>query len=374
MGCRYTNISITLSILGILYAGACLAQPGELKTEIEKIITYDTEIDFRKTPGFIISVLDGDSVSYFAFGVKEKQTNNLPKKDDLYEIGGLTQIITAFLVSKVEEGGYLDWHDSVNLFIPENYRNPRLDSLTICHLVNHQTTFPERPPNLEFSNGELRSPYQFYADEQLLTFYRDFLNSSVKNSPSFINYGLLEIILTRATHKTYEDLVKLYITEPWQLQNTFTDFGEQREKIMTPGYTHQSTLAEPWQFASFKASEGIKTSISDLAYIVKQVMKSISRFTCAGTRRGAVEMQHRGQSVNSQSWMGWNVTQIEKNTVLIQSGVTSGYSSFACMVPETGSAVIVLSNSVYGTRDLGLQILRMINNNWKRPTQFPRNY
>jgi hypothetical protein len=76
---------------------------------------------------------------------------------------------------------------------------------------------------------------------------------------------------------------------------------------------------------------------------------------------------------SGQNWMGWNVKQLEKNTILSQSGLTSGYNSFACMVPETSTAVIVLSNSIYGTQDLGLQILRMINENWKREAQFSKN-
>jgi CubicO group peptidase (beta-lactamase class C family) len=351
-----------------------VSQPGELKTEIDKIIAFDTEIDFKRTPGFIISVIDGDSVSFFSYGTREKQKNILPEKTDVFEIGSVTQILTAMLIKRMIEAGSIAWTDKINRFVPEEYRNPRLDTLTIYHLVNHKTVLPERPPVIDKIQADFKCPYQYYSSENLLAFYRDFINTSQKNGFSYINYGLLEIILTRATNKSFEDLIKEYIATPLSLKHIFTDFGEQRNSILIPGYTFSSTLSEPWQFASFRASEGLKASVSELAECVntniKTVLqndaKSVSDKTPSGDKRNR-------PSVTGQNWMGWNVKQIEKNTIFSQTGLTSGHSSFVCMVPETETAVIVLSNSAYGTRDLGLQILRMVNNNWKREGQYSRN-
>jgi CubicO group peptidase (beta-lactamase class C family) len=351
-----------------------LSQPGELKTEIDKIIAFDTEIDFKKTPGFIISVIDGDSVSFFSYGTREKQRNILPEKTDVFEIGSVTQILTAMLVGNMAVAGSIAWTDKVNQFLPEEYRNPRLDTLTLFHLVNHKTVFPERPPAIDKIQADFKSPYQYYSGENLLAFYRDFISTSQKNGTSFINYGLLEIILTRATNKSFEDLIKEYIAIPFALRHIFADFGEQRESILIPGYTFSSTLSEPWQFASFRASEGLKTSISDLAACIYNNMKSVFQYD-ERSITGKITSEHKRARplFTGHNWMGWNVKQIEKNTILSQTGLTSGHSSFICMVPETETAVIILSNSAYGTRDLGLQILRMINYNWKREGHFTRN-
>lgn len=351
-----------------------VGQPGALKTEIDKIIAFDTEIDFKKTPGFIISVIDGDSVSFFSYGTREKQKNFLPEKNDVFEIGSVTQILSAMLAMRMVDAGSIAWTDKINRFLPEEYRNPRLDSLTIWHLVNHKTVFPERPPAIDKIQADNKSPYQYYSSENLLAFFRDFILQQEKNGVSFINYGLLEIILTRATNKSFEDLTKEYIAKPLALQHIFADFGEQRNSVLTPGYTFSSMLAEPWQFESFRASEGVKTSISDLAVCVNINMKAAIRSDFESVPDKTSSGHKRSKSfLNSQNWMGWHVKQIEKNTILSQTGMTSGHSSFVCMVPETRTAVIVLSNSAYGTRDLGLQILRMINNNWKREGQYTRN-
>ena len=67
---------------------------------------------------------------------------------------------------------------------------------------------------------------------------------------------------------------------------------------------------------------------------------------------------------------GWHGIKINKKTkALINNGNTSGHSAFIGMVPENRTAVVVLSNSAFGTKDLGLLILRMINYNWKRKPQ-----
>jgi len=358
----------------LICATVMVSQPGALKTEIDKIIAFDTEIDFKKTPGFIISVIDGDSVSFFSYGTREKKKNTLPENTDVFEIGSVTQILTSMLACSMEEAGSIEWTDRINQFLPEAYRNPRLDTLTIYHLINHKTVFPERPPAIDKIQPDFKSPYQYYTSENLLAFYRDFISTSQKDGISYINYGLLEIILTRAANKSFEDLIKEHIANPLTLKHIFADFGEQRNSVLIPGYTFSSTLAEPWQFTSFRASEGLKTSVSDLAMCINLNMKTIVSYDKKSVHdKMSSGYKHINPFYNGHYWMGWNVKQIEKNTVFSQTGLTSGHSSFVCMVPETETAVIVLSNSAFGTRDLGLQILRMINNNWKREGQYSRN-
>jgi hypothetical protein len=56
---------------------------------------------------------------------------------------------------------------------------------------------------------------------------------------------------------------------------------------------------------------------------------------------------------------------IKDKKIGIHTGRTSGHSCFMGMVKETNTAVVIFSNSWMGTGDLGLQILRMINQNWK---------
>lgn len=64
--------------------------------------------------------------------------------------------------------------------------------------------------------------------------------------------------------------------------------------------------------------------------------------------------------------MGWH--NINKNhfNIVMHTGMTSGHSAFVGMVRETKTAVVIFANSSLGTQDLGLQILRLINYNWKR--------
>ncbi|MBL0100392.1 MAG: hypothetical protein IPP49_10425 [Saprospiraceae bacterium] len=70
----------------MLYVNQTKAQANQLRNEIEKIIRFDTEIDFNKTPGFIISVIDNDSVFHFSFGTKVRKTKQAISKDDIFEI------------------------------------------------------------------------------------------------------------------------------------------------------------------------------------------------------------------------------------------------------------------------------------------------
>ena len=77
---------------------------------------------------------------------------------------------------------------------------------------------------------------------------------------------------------------------------------------------------------------------------------------------------HFSSSFNAQLSVatGWHLINMNQFNIVTHSGKTSGHSAFVGMVRETKTAVIVLANSSLGTEDLGMQILRMINFNWKR--------
>ncbi len=352
-----------ISLLNVTICNFCISQNGaQLKVEIEKLIRFDTEIDFEKTPGFIIGVLDGDSTFIFDFGTKDKTSPQVKlSSKDIFEIGSITKLYMTQLINALEYQKILDVNDKVNQWLETDYSNPRLEHLTIQHLITHTSGLPKRPTWFGKKEKNSQNPYEYYKTADLLKFYRDFIPD--KKTKSFIyshtNFALLELIIQRATQMSIEDALQYYLAQPLKMSSTFIDFTENKSEAATIGYDRMRKPTMPWTFASFKASEGIKTNLDDALLFMKySLVKKIKKD----------EISSSTFSESLKMWNGWHLIAADRINVLTHTGQTSGHNAFMAISPDANTGVVIFANSSIGTEDLGMQILRMINNNWRRRT------
>lgn len=361
---------LTLFILGL--CNSCLwAQSAQLVQEINKIIQYDSDVSYDLTPGFVVGILDGDSSYLLSFG-KVAGTKNEPLPvNAVFETGSVSKALTSLLMFTLEAKGILKLSDKVNGFLPTEFQNPRLQNLTLLDLLNHTAHFPRRPSGFGEFEEDPQNPYQFYNKQNLLKYYSRYvpIKGMSDFSYSHINYALLEIVIESATGLTYGDALDGFVLQPLGMANSFVDYREQKKDVVTAGIDRSLTAAEPWIFESFSASEGFKTTAADLLSFAKPFL-GLSGSQMDIYAPGILGSEHPSYNEKLYYSSGWHGIKINKKTkALINNGNTSGHSAFIGMVPENRTAVVVLSNSAFGTKDLGLLILRMINYNWKRKPQ-----
>ena len=341
-------------------------QTSELRAEVDKLIRYDTDIDYKKTPGFIVAVVDNDSTYYLSFGSRVKGKKETFRRSDIFETGSLTKLFTASVFSMLEARKLISYKDAVNNYLPTEYQNPRLDTLTIFHLLTHQSGLPKRPLFFGKKEKEFQNPYAHYSTEDLLKFYRDYIPKKQGFEYSHTNYALLEVILAKVTGKSLQDNLSENIFEPLGMENTFVDFPEKKTDILTPGYDKAMKTVSPWTFASFKASEGLKSTAADMARFLRANMEISGTPLDTLLDRNFNMVPEPGFNNRLGVGLGWHDVDMNRFKIYMHTGRTTGYNAFVGMVRETRTGVVILSNSSIGTEDLGMQILRMINFNWKR--------
>ncbi|MBK7410822.1 MAG: hypothetical protein IPJ40_23855 [Saprospirales bacterium] len=88
-------LKISCIALGVLFISTSIQGQvrDHLGREIQKIITYDAQIDYTLTPGLIVGVIWEDSAFVFPYGVSSKE-DSLPLNDTyLFELGEYTQVL-----------------------------------------------------------------------------------------------------------------------------------------------------------------------------------------------------------------------------------------------------------------------------------------
>lgn len=360
-----------LPFIAWLFIGlANLFTQANLEAEIGKIIKFDTDISYDLTPGFIIGIIDADTSYVVTFGNKVNQRSVKLDEDDVFELSNNTKLFTTALIYILVNEKYLSFDDKVNSFFPVDYQNPRLGKLSIRDLLVQNTSFPKRPNNFGDKETDVQNPYSNYSKNDLLKFYKNFVPLKSKQfQHSHINYALLELVIEKVVNKDFEAVLNDKIFSVLNLKKTFIDLKERKNDVIEQGVDMSINKVDPWTFSSFAASEGIKSDIEDLLKFMNCFLNR------SGTELDPIckaMLEEKIPSFNedlfySSGWFSFNANR--KTRVFASNGRTNGHSSFLAMVPENKTAVIVLSNSGYGTKDLGMLILRMINNNWKRRPQ-----
>lgn len=365
---NFTIMKYKLITFQLLIGMALSAQNGDLKVEIERIILNDTDISLDNTPGFIIGIVDQDSTYFVDFGTKIRNEKEGLDANDIFETGSITKVFTSSLVSVLVDKELITYVSKINTYLPVEIQNPRMDSVTVLDLIQHTSGLPVRPYFFGVKEKDPQNPYGYYEKKDLLAFYTNFIPKSAGEfNYAHTNYGLLEIVLEQATGKPFDKLMDEYIIKPMRLESTFVFFKERKKNLVTQGYDRAGREVGPWSFASFGASEGVRTSTADLMKFMKVNLGLIDHPYVS------VFAQNHNKEVTTdfnesiKTGKGWQIIdQGKRYDIITHTGKTNGHNTFMAFIKETGTGVIILSNSNIGTRDLGFLVLRMINFNWKR--------
>ena len=342
------------------------AQVDHLRNEVDKIIKYDTQLEIDDNPGFIISIIDQDSIYHLPYGKVYSDSNTAPTQNDIYEMGSITKSFTALLTLALQERGILSLTDSINQYITEYYQNDEMSGVTIHDLLIHQSGLPISPDFIGKKTNGVGSPYENYDKIDLLNFYKKFNPKDKKSFKySHTNYGLLEIILENATESSIEYLFDQYIFSKLLMHQTHM---MNDSTAVTIGYDKANRERQPWKYKSHYASEGIVSTSTDLIKFVKAQFADKSNSLTESIKECQKIQIEKSLNKSISSTYGWHISNRKSGQfpIYTNTGRTSGHNAFIAFVKETKTAVIILSNSVLGTEDLGMQILRMINYNWKR--------
>jgi D-alanyl-D-alanine-carboxypeptidase/D-alanyl-D-alanine-endopeptidase len=339
-----------------LLAATLFAQEDPVRREIQKLIRYETNIRYENTPGFIIAMVEKDTTFIFSFGQRAEHDTTPLNESDLFEIGGVTKLYTALLVMHLVDQGKLDLNESVASFM--EIPNPTLDSCTLLSLLTHTSGLPKYPANWGEFEKEANNPFAHFTNKELEAFLNGY-DKPVKAKPDYLyshlNFVVLQLIMYKVTGIEYEELLR-QVLQPLRL-NASTG-----STTTVTGYGYDIKIKPPWTAKAYAGSIGIKTSLNDLIRFCKYTLDNKTEFKTLLQR---IPM-HIGKT---QGWvsLGWQVLPVLKNRyVYAHTGRTEGHHSFVGLLPETGTAVIILSNSAHGTGPLGLSILNMMNQNWKR--------
>ena len=259
---------------------------------------------------------------------------------NVFEIGSLTKVFTATLLSNFVNAQKLKLDDNIQDYL--EFKINSQNEITFKELANHTSGLPRLPSNLNLFNVNQDNPYKDYNKEKLIEYLKSEIRLNqepgLKYEYSNLGAGILGFELAVISNSTYESLLQEKIFSKYKMVNS-TSKRENIQFDLVKGLKPNGKTTSNWDFNVLAGCGGIFSTVEDL-----------SKFALAQFNNENNELiltQKPSFKVNDHMsiGLGWHILKRKNGGKLIwHNGGTGGYTSSLALDLENLNGIIILSN------------------------------
>lgn len=322
---------LVIAIVGMYIYGKIQMRkiPGLTFTEALEYTTHDN-------PDAVITVevIKDGQISYTVYG---ENAEVLPTELHTYEIGSLTKTFTAALVNKAIRDGRINIGDTIDnyLSLPEGNNYPTIEEL-LTHTSGYKGYYFQSPMIGNFFKG--RNDFYGITKDMVLNKVSslDMDKDSYDFNYSNFGYAVLGLVLEKVYDTDYTILLNSFLKD--ELGLSATQISDQ-----------SGDLDNYWDWRSDDAyipAGAITSNIEDmLTYAQMQIEDNEYFEECHNSLKtvNAVSDDYKTMGIYmDEIGMAWIIDN--ENGIIWHNGGTGDYNSYLGFDPESGNAVVILSN------------------------------
>ena len=348
-------------ILGGAVAASVLSISGQAMAssmgDIREILRRRVDVE-KVTVGMAAAVVSKSSLKVICYGRERLTDNHAVSGKTLFEIGSITKVFTALLLTSLAREGVLAIDDPVAKHLPADFVFPERDgrAITLADLATHTSGLPRFPsfglsfadfPSIDEYIGAVIEAAKLYSLPELKSWLADFDLPRTPGSGweySNIGYALLGLALAHRADRPYEDLLKQRIFDQIGLDNTFLYPPARVAARLAEGHDAKLAPLLPYDGGIFAPAGALRSTADDLARFMRAIMPgSGSPLEPSGNQ--LLQMVRPAPQAGGKQALGWEVLPAQEGDYVSKDGVTSGQCATAVFDPAARRAVIVLSNT-----------------------------
>ena len=302
--------------------------------------------------GVVIGLLEPDgSTRVLAAG--EAGPGRTLDGQSVFEIGSITKVFTGTLLAEMVRRGEVALTDPVAKYLPDSVRVPSRNgvAITLEHIALQRSGLPRVPTNLRMAS--LLNPYATYSVAQLYEFLDGY---SLPRDPgaeyeySNVAVGLLGHVLARRAGKSYEALLRERVLEPLGMSRTAITLTPWMAAHMVAGHNALGDTVPLWDLPALAGAGALRSNTADMLRFAEAALRgrgpvpdAIRLAMQPRAEAGAMTIGLLWQRLASNVRRAGRAT--EGDTIVWHNGGTGGFRTFLGLVPASGKAVVLLSNS-----------------------------
>jgi D-alanyl-D-alanine-carboxypeptidase/D-alanyl-D-alanine-endopeptidase len=335
--------------------------------EIRELLVDHVDVQ-HKSVGTVVGIISPQGRRIISYGQLNQGDPRPLNGDTVFEIGSITKIFTALLLSDMVRRGEVALTDPVAKYLPAGIKMPERNGrqITLVDLATHTSGLPFLPSNLPGASdpanfSKYMGAISGYSDEQLYQFLSTY---QLENDPgshwaySNLGVGLLGKALARRAGMDYENLVRARITGPLGMASTAITVSPQMKARFGVGHNTHLQPAPDWVMPVFAGAGSLRSTAYDLLTFLAAFM-GYTKSPLLPAMTAMLETRRPG-GPNLMQAVGWWVVSMGPGDdgIVAFGGQTLGYASTLAYDPKTRVGVVVLSNGAADDGGLGWHMLR----------------
>jgi len=327
-----------------------------------------TVLEENNVPSLSIGVINnGDIVLLKGFGVKSRKDSTEVMGNSIFQIASQSKMFTAIIVKNLIQEGKLNLNEPITTYlsneITEENKN-RLKKIKLINLLNHTAGLSREGFSIYRDRVEGEAWRNNYPRAELID---DINNIELETEPgtkfqySNSGYAVVGLICENVSGLKYEELLRKYVTEKYDLKNTVVNLSTPQQKMLVTPYKKWERNVETQASIMGMATpaSAIYSSSTDLIKILSKQMSAYRAYKEQGIPSPLILTEHTSQ-MNESYQYGFGLIKVtDGNTIKYSHG--GDLDGFACEYffnPTKNNGVVILTSS--GGRwvgELGIEIL-----------------
>lgn len=333
-------------------------------SEIQDIL-IDRVDTRREAVGIVVGVIDPLGRRVIAHGSFGKGDPRPLAGNTLFEVGSVTKVFTALLLTGMAERAELAVDDPAAQYLPAGVTLPQRGGrqITLIDLATHTSGLPRLPPNFSPKDGS--NPYADFTVADLygaLSSYELTRDIGTQFEYSNLGFGLLGHVLERCAGRRFAELLRDRIFTPLGMADTAISLTDDQQARLAVGHNATLDPVSNWDVPALAGAGALRSTANDLLTFLSAVLGYI-RTPLESAIAALLSVRRATGTPRLQTALGWQILG-ERHEIVWKNGGTGGYAALVGFDPRTHLGVVVLSNTfavsgaLVGVDDIGLHLLK----------------
>jgi CubicO group peptidase (beta-lactamase class C family) len=302
-------------------------------------------------PGVNISLVrDGLIVYTAAYGNANQKSGQKITEDMPMRVQSISKSVTAWAVLKLAEEGKLNLDDPAERYLkgwklPVSNYPP--DGMTVKRILCHTSGLPLGDVFTLYSPNEAVPSLKESLTHSAILFQMPGKGFSYSN----VGYNLLELLIEEVTGRDFAEYMKNEVLYPLGMYHSDFEWSEETLTSAPLGYTLDGKPISPYRYPE-RASGGLIATAEDIARFCIAGMPNFSdqRVLARPTIEQLYSAQAESLGIYSAVFdaygFGYYTERLSDGKLAVShGGQGTGWMSHFHAVPETGDAIVILTNS-----------------------------
>lgn len=296
--------------------------------------------------GVSIALIVHDSVFYYNYGNRNRETSLPADSNTIYEIGSNTKLFTALLLATDLESGVIKRGAMIDAYLPHQLKLAPgiVHKIRLTDLASYASGLPtlhdDRLDSILLKKDSLQ-PYAAIDRSFLLKILQETDSLTGYGTYLYSNYsfGLLGCLLKDYHKEAYSALLRKRILQPLQMNHTTT--GYRHSVLAAGGYDSKGNLVGYLQLNELAPAGVLKSNATDLVHFLRaQIHPPANELGKAIGLTQAVFLD----TPDMKAGLGWHIVPQEGSNHFVMFGDTIGNSSALGFNRDKKLGIVVLLN------------------------------